>query len=158
MKGMSSLRIAGYAAATAALTLLVTGIGAAAAADRTVSTMSVVDTEGGSPLGMFVGQVSVLHGTTLGANATSQVGTWRFRCRYLGGEGRGQQNSHFCTFVHVFPNAGSITASGKVGYDSRATRWLAITRATGIFKDASGKVRLTNFGACSAALTFYLNR
>jgi hypothetical protein len=157
---ISGLRLAGYAAIGAALMLLAAGIGAGAAPGQTPSTMSVIDVGGGSPLGIFRGQVTVLSGTTLGANGSSQVGTWRMKCRYLGGEGRGRQNSHFCTFVHTFPNAGSITASGKVGYDSRMTRWLKVTRATGFYEGSSGTVRIENFrNFCSSTpFTFFLDR
>jgi hypothetical protein len=158
MARTSGVRSAGYAAIGAACVLLVAATGAGAAPAQTVTTMSIVDIGRGPPPDVFVGQVSLSSGTTLGANGSSEVGTWRMRCRYLGGEGRGQQNSHLCTLVHMFPNAGSITASGKVGYDSLSTRWLTITGATGIYKGSSGTVRVWNFAQCSTPFTFYLHR
>jgi hypothetical protein len=153
----SGARIASYAAIGVA-TVLVAGTGAGVAPGQTVSTIAIVDVGRGAPTDVFIGQVSISNGDTLGANGSSQVGTWRLTCRYLGGEGRGRHNSHFCTFVHTFPNAGSITASGKVGYDSMAIRWLRITKATGFYKGSSGTVRLTNFAQCSTPFTFYLHR
>jgi len=157
MRRTGGARIVGYAA-IGITTVIVAGMGAGAAPGQTVSTMSIVDIGRGAPGDVFVGQVSLADGAVLGANGSSQVGTWRATCRYLGGGGRGRHNSHFCTFVHTFPNAGSITASGKVGYDSMTTRWLEITKATGFYKGTSGTVRLTNFAQCSTPFTFYLHR
>jgi hypothetical protein len=146
----------------AALTVLVAATAAGAAEGQTpkreAATMSVVERCKYLPLGVFVGQVSLLDGTIFGANGSSEVGTFRIKCTYLGGDGRGSHNSHTCTFVFTFPNAGSITASGKVGYDSKSTRWLTVTDASGFYEGSSGRVRLSNFAQLSTPFTFYLHR
>jgi hypothetical protein len=149
--------MAGYSVASLALMLFITGV-AGATAGQTVTSISVVDIGGNSPLVGRVGYVSASTGTTLDANGSAEIGTWRYRCSYLGGKGKGSQNSHFCTFVHTLSGEGTITASGGLGTNSLTTRWLAITGATGTYKGAFGTARLKNFSGETTPFTFYLIR
>lgn len=147
----------GYSVAGLALMLFITGV-AGATAGQTVTSISVGDIGGNSPLVGRVGSVSTSTGTTLDANGSAEIGTWRYRCSYLGGKGKGAQNSHFCTFVHTLSGQGTITTSGGIGVRSPTTRWLAITAANGTYKGAFGTARLRDFSGETTLFTFYLIR
>lgn len=145
---------------TLVLALTVTALAASAGGaspSLAVSTLTVTAWGGAPPDNSSIGVVSTSSGV-LQSVANERVGTWAYRCAYLGGQGRGSEDSHFCTFVHKIDGKGSITAKGGIGYNSLTVRWWAITGATGTYRGVIGTVRVTNFAQNGTTLKFHLIR
>ena len=123
----------------------------------TVSTLSVVATGGGPPLAGSIGQVSVITGQ-INDVADNRIGTWRWKCKYLGGPGTGKKTSHFCTFTVTFGSRGSITSEGGYGYLSNAPRFTAVTGGTGAYQGVFGVMRYKNLNTPATPTTYYLLR
>lgn len=123
----------------------------------TVSVLSVVATGGGPPLAETIGQVSVVTGQIYDV-ADNRIGTWRWKCKYLGGPGTGKKTSHFCTFTATFGSRGSITSEGGYGFLSNAARFIAVTGGTGAYEGVFGVAQYKNLNTPATPHTYYLIR
>jgi hypothetical protein len=150
----------GAAAVVAAVCVGAIAIAAVAAAASvgttpTVTVLKIRATGGGPPAAERPGQISVITGSVLD-DSVHTIGTWRWRCTYLGGNGEGASTSHFCRFKVTLTGRGSITTEGGYGYNSSAVRWEAVLGGTGAYKGVFGVARLYNLNTASTPHTYYL--
>lgn len=147
---------------TLALVVALAGVMGAAGANGTGTSMriqvvKVTGTGGGPPSRARLGAVSTSTGSLYGPLG-SNVGTWTYRCRFIGGNGLGRQTSHFCSEVVWIKGKGTVTIEGGIGDSSGVTRHLAITAATGVYRGATGSAKLTKFNSFRTPITLYLIR
>ena len=120
----------------------------------TVTVLNIVSTGGGPPAMSRIGQTSVINGE-VEDTAGKVIGSWLWRCKYIGGNGTGTRTSHFCQFTVKLPG-GSITAEGGYGAWSNATRWQAIIGGTGEYRGVTGVQELYDLNTPRTPDTYYL--
>jgi hypothetical protein len=130
------------------------GVASGADALPEVSILNVVSAGGGPPSMDRVGQLSVITGRIEDTSGNG-IGSWRWRCTYIGGAGTGSSTSHFCRFTIKLAD-GTITTEGGYGAWSNAVRWQAVIGGTGKYRGVTGVQRLYNLNSEKTPDTYYL--
>ena len=143
------------ALAIVSVALPAAGAAGKGAAAPTVSVLEVFATGGGPPAAARVGERSTITGNLEDAGGKT-IGTWLWRCTYLGGRGLGTSTSHFCTFAAKLDGKGTIFSEGGIGYNSTSVRWNAVTGGTGEYRGVFGVVHIVDLATPRTPHTYYL--
>ena len=137
-----------------------TGVGVGIAgggttAAPTVGVLKVVATGGNAPGMSRLGEIGTVKGELQDASG-NRVGSWLWRCQYLGGKATSSEPNLFCRFTATFGSRGSIITSGGVAGYYNGAQWNAIIGGTGAYRNAVGVVRFTSLATSATPHTYYL--